>query len=1602
MADAAPNPGQTGGDVSPVWRREEPAVVPGEVTATPRRKVFLWLLGFLLICAASISVLTWLRPYPKPYFAPIWISETQNRPFDTTPYSKQDHAALIAGDYFAKGRIQLKAISASLPSDTIVIYIASHALCDKKGRVLLLPMDADPITPQAFRPLETVLKTLAASPAQKKLLILDIAWPVEDPYWGRLDVGAAARIPDELAAVPDPARLVLCSCSPGQVPLAAPELRRSVFGYFLEEGLRGWADVDESNPERQGLVMVKQLANYVQARVKHWTRLHGDPPQTPILYGEAADFPLVALAKGKPITHQERADAEKYPDWLTGAWKARDQWRAEERHRLAPWLFRQVEDAVLHADRNWQYGADGVVLKKQWQSELERLDKYYQRISVPAKPETLSVAASFTAGKPPAPVWVAATRDLFKKVRATRAAAVKVEEGEKAVEKLVEEFILAGKQIPDADWTAAVMETLVVDPFPRREAILLAERLLALRQEGMKYAEAEGVRRLARLAETFDEPGWPVALVRKAILLMHGGEKAAGRVQSFPWFARVLEQAAQKRFDAETLLFARGYVRLGAVEMPLTEALREYEAVLAKQDIMEDALRQMHDALAQMPGYAACLDFFPTADPIWQDAVRAAQALQGLLKPPTGMAGLAPAQLNPLIEDVRIKAESLRGTMRQLKQMHAADVVDDLLARSKAPDADVQTYHALMAQWSVPFQPPETRVKIWNTLNALGGKLAEIILEDDTVHATSAQAPDDDARDLQDARTIATRRAARSLALLRLAGLDGVHLDKLEQDWEAFARARPAAAGDAPVEERDGHVLAQGLRQAWAQALPQQTMAQADVRLYERVSRVAPEWIRLGAKEELLAKAAALIEQESERALWAWLADRYRYASQEPEASPFLRRAAFAVRTFAPDDVIGFAVPATATVAALTPKKSRLLLKIPLRWQALPKEPATLTFQLFGVNEDWLQINPDLAALGKLTALPAGEGGVIELPLEVTLKPQAELSAAPRPNGFLFGLRLAGRTYFHKVDLPLLPSAGRLEIVVSADPKEPGIPLGDLRLRPSKERQSFYVYVNNLDDKVRNLIVELHANNRVPLGGAVGMIVPPKQTARVVFGTPGTVKEVPPAVALDSETAVLIKPREELPVLTGPVQIRVLDKDRPQDVLAVREIRIDVAQPREYVRVPAIRFEPASEANKGRNRLDVTVQAARKLDGPPCLVELVIPLDRIPGLKTIRAAVFRGELPMNGEPLKLSVADLEFEPAENDTGFVYLTVDGIERAFIFRTTFAPVGEPTSPREELRPAVRLNAGLYYRTNTKFEAVTEVDNAPADAQLLVSLGRLRGGTFEPDIRHAPLTPRQKRIGFAIRQSDGGIEFDALVRDWRVPFAAVPVRGERAVQARLIDATGTDLLPPVYHRVLFDDHVPERVEFINLPRQAKRDLAYRLKATGVDTGIGLRDVFFYLAAPGDDGKFPPNTPRFEAKPLPGEPGIWAAIINWPLERKGPLDVAVQFTNKLGLSATTKGTVELVDYDPEKSALGTIEGVAREGPRPQTGVLVVLQDVKGNKLAEQKTKEGGTFAFTNLPAGKYVVVASKPTSSRPITATSKVDLAPGKTVRLKMDLFL
>ena len=124
-------------------------------------------------------------------------------------------------------------------------------------------------------------------------------------------------------------------------------------------------------------------------------------------------------------------------------------------------------------------------------------------------------------------------------------------------------------------------------------------------------------------------------------------------------------------------------------------------------------------------------------------------------------------------------------------------------------------------------------------------------------------------------------------------------------------------------------------------------------------------------------------------------------------------------------------------------------------------------------------------------------------------------------------------------------------------------------------------------------------------------------------------------------------------------------------------------------------------------------------------------------------------------------------------------------------------------------------------------------------------------------------------------------------------------------------------------------------------------------------------------------------------------------PADRKGPLDLGVQVSNKVGMTAFAAGTVELVDVDLEKTAPGTITGTVVEGDRPQVGLTVVLTDEKNKKVTEQQTTAGGAFRFEKVPPGKYKVSAQKRSSAAPRTGKADADVKPGATVTVTIELF-
>src|SRR5216684_5114497 len=432
------------------------------------RQIFTVLAVMLALAGVVAGLLYLLRPSPKPYFIPVFITEYKYRQIPVSSQAERDRQALVDGKYFEHGgtfgsqeKDQLVKVLGKLnerkSSDALVLYVCAFARASEKGEVLLLPGDFNPDDSQSAVTLQYALQMIGECPAAHKLLILDTMRPLADPRLGVLADDVATRIAQELKSVDDPQLMVLLSCSPGQVSLASEDLGRSVFGYYLEEGLRGWADGWNAEGKRDGQVSARELAEFVKRRVDRWAEHNFETRQTPILLPKDAkdDFLIIALEHGQPQPELPAPELAEYPDLLKKAWKIRDDAWDEGGFQLAPRAFRELEAALIRAEMQWRGGIDLERLKKDLEGGQGPLDRFQDQLkqarefflgSSRALTEARSLTLAQALGQKPDPAIVAAVKEML--IKAADILKGKPEEVDPVLKKLIAEFIekYKGKQ----------------------------------------------------------------------------------------------------------------------------------------------------------------------------------------------------------------------------------------------------------------------------------------------------------------------------------------------------------------------------------------------------------------------------------------------------------------------------------------------------------------------------------------------------------------------------------------------------------------------------------------------------------------------------------------------------------------------------------------------------------------------------------------------------------------------------------------------------------------------------------------------------------------------------------------------------------------------------------------------------------------------------------------------------------------------------------------------------------------------------------------------------------------------------------------------------
>jgi hypothetical protein len=772
--------------------------------------------------------------------------------------------------------------------------------------------------------------------------------------------------------------------------------------------------------------------------------------------------------------------------------------------------------------------------------------------------------------------------------------------------------------------------------------------------------------------------------------------------------------------------------------------------------------------------------------------------------------------------------------------------------------------------------------------------------------------------------------------------------------------------------------------------VPQQLGELSEQPAQARLARVVAPFDSLKLLADPATNPAIQLQRARNGAQLGWLGDHYRYTRRDLPGlvadqlvQSFYNEAALAYLQDAveppAETYLQFGPP--ADVLDFRSEKQAASTTLPLR-QFGPPGAATAPKEIrpVGVSAEWLQVAiPDAKLAG---------AGPWEVPLDIQFRSSGGGSDPNPAEGFLVQADLGDRHYHTRVSLqPPVPDSQRLQILVNDSPKEPEISLAELRLRPN-QKQSVHLFVRNPSDTPRKVQIELKAEGTPPtLSGPVE--VGAKETKKVVLGKPMPAPE---------------GKKPELPELSGTLQLRLLEADK-KVVLDDKRLRVSIAQQREYVRVSNIRYEPGD-----KNKLIVQVRAASQIEGPPCRVRLELPRERMPGFLKAESGTFEGQLQGDAE-VTLSAENLLFEDAADENGYVYLTVDGYERAFIFRITFARRGTGVAPQEVLRPELRIRAPRYLAPGQPCPVKIETDNSQAGANLEIGIDRNRQGNFalEPLLQG----DRRQRVHFAPVGPEGTLFFETAVSDWSLVMNLAGIVGTRDLRGRLLDRRGGEITRAI-QPVTVDPNPPIGLRIIQVGKVKEPNPGQPIKVfpdaflpvivEGIDPESGVDKVRFYLAKP-MDGKMPPGAPMKEGEPLNADKTRWRGLV--PADKEGATDLTVEFVNRVGLTTLTQTYALHVSkgdaVDPaDKPKPGSIAGTVLEGDRPQPGLTVELIEPKapapGDKPKSTMTDQNGKFEFKDLEPGTYRVKSAKPVSNRKGEET--VIVTPGKAAPVAIKL--
>lgn len=1606
----------------------------------PRRlRLLLVILGLVLVTGVGVGLLYWFLPPRTPAALTVWITAGPGES-GPVPWAEQDRAALTEAGVLGRQlddpaanpnrdqvRLRFKALSRQKPAVPVVTYLAAPASVDAAGGVYILPADALGDHPRNRLPLAELLGYFRDCPARHKLLILQLTPPAENPLFAPRPGDLSAAVFRSLDETPDANRLCLVACGPGQTAHASADLGRTVFGYYVEAGIRGAAD--GWGGDRDGHVSTAELAAFVRSRVTRWAAMNVRSPQTPVLVGTAEDFSLAAYSRERlidrypipPATGDAGANsAFLFPAWLRTAWERHDRWLVDGRANGAPRAFTLLRSALLGAERNLLAGRAAGEVQQSLDSQLAALDKLAATLSAVPTPNPLpTLAATFPGYTPPDPNLV---RDLREAVLRTDgpvtppAAAPGAPGASAATAPLPAEFD-AFKAKPYPELALAAFLVLAEDGPPSATRVKNLSRLLVTKEPTPKFAEVLLIRRLAELAGGAIGGAWSRERAGLALQAARDLEDAAARPGVIVWAKPALDDAYRLRADAEAVLFAPGFAPPDEADRRLPLAAAAARQLRAFAERLHTATATRDEAVRWITGATPTV---ATGLINTTDALALADAARGLADSLTlPAAPLDSAALASQVQDWQQKEAAVRAALVPVARLFTTPAVAKLRNRAAQETPTPDLLAEVDVILSTPLLPVAARAALWDARAAVTHRLNQDALRKDAADEdsyrkgfTKPDAPDprdvprSTANDGADAR-----RVKWSIAMMRLGGV--AESDRVAEELQPLAANAAGTAGR--------------LRRAWLEEIPASLQrGTAPTRLV----RVIPAVPAAAFLDQPARNPRCIARRAHALAMWAWQAARFAYETRDPtDPTPtdigfkFTSSAARACAAIAPPTADPYLELIPGPEPVLTAKNPQGELGLGVRLLG-STEPRGVAVRVLSPSPDWLKIGRE----GEAKLGPIREQAV-RLPIAAGDRPYLH----PESRGVLLEATIEnGRVFHRRTPIGLASLVNRLDLVARAGPTGPT--LRTLDLRPNGESQTYQLLLSNPTPRPRKVIARLAGFGRetaeitVPPGDVAVLVFPPPPPATPAAALPPAPKGPPPEPVFD-------------PIRGGELVVEVFDpanRDKPVDRLT---LPVRALHPTEYVKVEGVTFQPAIGSRP--NRLAAEVVPGRVPPGPPCMVRVTLPRDRNPDIVKVRDANLSAPLPADGRPVTLYAESTAFAGLSGANAVVTVNIDNCERMYTFAGFLPPLGGTVRLAPVSEPMIRVRArpappaGLvppppppgtppepepyvepvYTSGLVPLPVELEVDNAPdgATVELRVGVERLDLETFVPEFLTDlvyPADPLRNPVPAKVRTV--GLRFDPKGESFLIratlqdPWPKLPLEfvvGERVIEARLLGPGGKPVLDsrgqPVVGRtqVVFDGTPPTNVRFIGLAPRVRKDQPLLVKATSDPTVSGIKEVRFFFGKPVNGA--PPSgvatVPGVLVDPKGNEWRATLPVAGLP-ER---VTVGVLVVSKSGAAAVAAEEIELVDPAVlNKPVPGIITGKVTDNRLPQPKLKVFLYDAAAKPLRESTTNTEGVYEFKAVPPGTYFVYTYHELTRR--QDKKQVDLKPAETHKQDLELLL